>query len=129
MRPTSEILHHSRVKNHRKSLGFEAVDVHLRGGKVVLCLFSDDEEGFEHVSVSPKGSKYERDQPTPTWGEMCQIKDIFWGPEEQVVQIHPPESRYLHGIGGDTNILHLWRPSSGDWSALNDDNGQKAQVM
>ncbi len=120
MRPVSEILRHSRVKNHRKSLGLEAVDVSLRGGKSVLCLFGADEDGWEHVSVSPKGSKYESDQPTPTWDEMCQIKRIFWGDDEQVVQIHPPESEYLHGIGGDTNILHLWRPKDGDWSALND---------
>ena len=124
MKPMREILGHSRVKNHRKSLDIEAVDVHLRGGKVVLCLFSDDEEGWEHVSVSPKGSKYERDQPTPTWDEMCQIKRIFWDSEEMAVQIHPEESDYLHGIGGDTNILHLWRPIDGDWSALNRKAGQ-----
>lgn len=119
VRPIREILGNSRVRNHRTSLGLEAVDVHLRNGANVLCLFSDDEDGWEHVSVSPKGSKYEKDQPTPTWDAMCQIKSIFWSKEEQVVQIHPPESEYLHGIGGDTNILHLWRPKNGDWSALN----------
>ena len=123
MQPKREILGHSRVKVHRNSLGFDAVDVHLRGGRVVLCLFSDDEEGWEHVSVSPKGSKYEKDQPTPTWDEMCQVKAIFWGPTEMVVQIHPQESEYLHGIGGDTNILHMWRPKNGDWSALNSKQG------
>ena len=122
MRPMREILSNPRVSNHRESLGFEAVDVHLRGADV-LCLFSDDEEGWEHVSVSPKGSKYERDQPTPTWDAMCQVKSIFWGKEEQVVQIHPPESQYLHGIGGSTNILHLWRPKGGDWSALSERDG------
>ena len=125
MRPKREILGHSRVRDHRTSLGFEAVDVHLRGGKVVLCLFGEDEEGWEHVSVSPKGSKYERDQPTPTWDEMCQVKAIFWGSDEMVVQIHPAESEYLHGIGGETNILHLWRPKGGDWSALNDKGGRR----
>lgn len=119
MRAKREILGHSRVKDHRTSLGFEAVDVHLRGGKVFLCLFGDDEEGWEHVSVSPKGSKYERDQPTPTWDEMCQVKRIFWNDNELVVQIHPEENQYLHGIGGDTNILHLWKPKDSDWSALN----------
>lgn len=122
VRPIREILRNSRVKNHCKSLDFEAVDVHLRDGKTVLCLFGDDEEGWEHVSVSPKGSKYEKDQPTPTWNEMCQVKHIFWSDTEQVVQIHPPEDEYLHGIGDDTNILHLWRPKDGDWSALNNEN-------
>ena len=119
MKPMSEILSSPRIKNHRKSIGFDAVDVHLRGGKVVLCLFGDDEEGWEHVSVSPKGSKLERDQPTPTWDDMCQVKAIFWGSEEMVVQLHPAESEYLHGITAPTNILHLWRPIDGDWSALN----------
>ena len=120
MRPKREILSHSRVTDHRECLGFDSVYVHLRGGKVVLCLFGDDEEGWEHVSVSPKGSKYERDQATPTWDEMCQVKRIFWSDNETVVQFHPAEVEYLHGIGGDTNILHLWRPKDGDWSALNE---------
>lgn len=118
MRPINEILKNSRVKNHRKVVAFDAVDVSLRGGKSVACLFGHDEKGWEHVSVSPAGSKYERDQPTPTWDEMCQVKRIFWRDDEMVVQIHPQECEYLHGIGGDTNILHLWRPKDGDWSTL-----------
>lgn len=37
---------------------------------------------------------------------MCHVKDLFWLPEECVVQFHPPRSVYrnLHPF-----CLHLWR--------------------
>jgi len=56
--------------------------------------------GWEHVSVS-------RRDRCPTWEEMCQVKDIFWGPEDTVVQYHPPRSHY---VNVHPNCLHLWRP-------------------
>jgi len=39
---------------------------------------------------------------------MCYIKDLFWMPEECVIQYHPPKSKYknLH-----PDVLHLWRPT------------------
>lgn len=51
---------------------------------------------------------------TPTWAEMCEVKDIFWSEEEMVVQIHPKKSQYVNM----TEALHLWRPKDGDWSKL-----------
>lgn len=56
--------------------------------------------GWEHVSVS-------RQNRTPTWEEMCRVKDLFWDAEECVVQYHPPKSDYrnLHKY-----CLHLWKP-------------------
>ena len=56
--------------------------------------------GWEHVSVCPKGR-------TPTWDEMCLIKEMFWREEEAVIQIHPPKSNYVNNM---ENCLHLWRP-------------------
>ena len=53
-----------------------------------------------HVSVSAKDR-------CPTWGEMCWVKDQFWGPEECVIQYHPPRSRY---VNAHPFCLHLWRP-------------------
>lgn len=38
---------------------------------------------WEHVSVSTR-------RRCPTWKEMCFIKDLFWEPEEAVMQLHPP---------------------------------------
>jgi len=63
--------------------------------------------GWEHVSVSPAS---DRRKACPTWEEMCAIKDMFFQPDECVVQYHPAESEYvnLHPY-----CLHLWRPTGG----------------
>ena len=54
---------------------------------------------------------------------MCRLKDMFFYPEEMVVQLHPPKSEYVSGVesGGVKleNVLHLWRPKDGDFSILN----------
>ncbi len=63
---------------------------------------------WEHVSVSFGGNN-----KIPDWDVMCKVKNIFWLPEEEVHQIHPKESKYLHGVGGLENVLHLWRPVNG----------------
>ena len=68
-----------------------------------------NEGGNEHVSISLHGMR-----KLPTWEEMCEVKDIFWGDEEEVVQIHPKKSEYVD-FG---EVLHLWRPADGDWSRL-----------
>lgn len=55
--------------------------------------------GWEHVSIAYANR-------TPTWDEMCKVKDMFWNDNECVVQYHPPKSEYvnLHPY-----CLHLWR--------------------
>lgn len=50
--------------------------------------------GWEHVSVSPFSKKR---TTCPTWEEMCIVKDMFFEPEELVVQ-YPPS--ILVGIKG-----------------------------
>ena len=78
-----------------------------RGASVLRVIVSDGEDpvcdGWEHVSVSLHNR-------TPTWDEMCFIKDQFWLPEETVIQFHPAESEYkrVHPY-----VLHLWRHKSG----------------
>lgn len=74
-----------------------------------------DEDGWEHVSVSHHNKKR-----LPSWDVMCRLKDMFWYPEETVVQMHPKESQYVHGVGDRGNVLHLWRPKDGDWSKLSE---------
>lgn len=76
-----------------------AFDVTLKHGQRVFVIASD-KMGWEHVSVS------RRDRP-PLWEEMCQIKDLFWEPDDCVVQFHPPRSDY---VNVHANCLHLWRP-------------------
>ena len=74
----------------------------------------DEGECMEHVSVSSRKRKQ-----LPTWEQMQRLKDLFFYPEEMVLQIHPPESKYVHGVNGLNNVLHLWRPMDGDFSILN----------
>lgn len=70
-------------------------------GRALRILVSDG-MGWEHVSISPHDGGH-----TPIWDEMCWVKDLFWGPEESVVQYHPPASEYRNLA---KNCLHLWRP-------------------
>ena len=43
---------------------------------------------------------------TPTWGEMCFVKDLFWSEDEMVVQYHPPKSEH---VNFHPHCLHMWR--------------------
>ena len=60
--------------------------------------------GWDHVSVSRKNGK---SKACPTWEEMCAIKDMFFEPEECVVEYHPAKSDYINDY---EYCLHLWRP-------------------
>lgn len=63
--------------------------------------------GWDHVSVTPCNRKR---QTCPTWDEMCAIKDMFFEPEEGVVQYHPAKSQY---VNNHPYCLHLWKPNNG----------------
>ena len=56
--------------------------------------------GWEHVSIDGKNR-------TPTWDEMCSIKDMFFSDDECCVQYHPPKSEYVNNI---PHCLHIWKP-------------------
>ncbi len=64
-----------------------------------LKIVASDGEGWEHVSVSIP-------YRCPKWGEMCQIKNLFWDMEDAVIQIHPPNFDY---VNNHPFCLHLWR--------------------
>ncbi len=68
----------------------------------VLQIIASNGAGWDHVSVAPRYKKR-----CPTWEEMCFIKNLFWDPEEPVVQYHPPRSHY---INNHEFVLHLWKP-------------------
>jgi hypothetical protein len=57
-------------------------------------------EGWEHVSVSTSSR-------TPSWAEMCFVKDLFWRDDEVVMQLHPAKSDY---VNHHPYCLHLWAP-------------------
>lgn len=78
--------------------------VHI-GGRSFIVVASNG-CGWEHVSASPCSNKRNN---CPTWEEMCGIKDMFFLPEERVVQYHPPKSEY---VNQHPYCLHLWRPTA-----------------
>lgn len=61
--------------------------------------------GWDHVSVSPYNHAR-----TPTWEEMCEIKEMFFEDEEEVVEYHPKKSEY---VNISKHCLHMWRPNDG----------------
>lgn len=66
----------------------------------VFCVASDG-MGWQHVSVS-----FGPNRATPSWAVMCAVKELFWEPEDTVIQLHPPRSRWISNHDG---CLHLWR--------------------
>lgn len=69
-------------------------------------VWSEDENGWEHVSISPK-----KQFKIPTWNDMCQVKEIFFNDDEEVLQLHPKKSQY---VNLQENCLHLWKPKGLD---------------
>lgn len=67
-----------------------------------LKVISSDGAGWQHVSVSLA----DRPERTPNWFTMCWVKDLFFEPEDVVVQFHPAKSDYVNHHPG---CLHLWR--------------------
>jgi hypothetical protein len=65
-----------------------------------LTIIFSDGLGWEHVSVSTPNR-------VPNWAEMCFVKNLFWSPDDVVVQFHPARSEY---VNDHPFCLHLWRP-------------------
>ena|SRR6516162_9585380 len=70
---------------------------------IIMSSGVDQEDGWEHVSVSTK-------RRPPNWQEMSFVKDAFWHDDEVVVQFHPAKKDY---INCHPNCLHLWRHKDG----------------
>jgi hypothetical protein len=84
--------------------GYFRIDRKPLENLVVISSGEDAEKEiyWEHVSVST------RHRP-PTWNEMCFVKDLFWDPEEPVMQLHPPRSEW---VNNHPYTLHLFRPTN-----------------
>jgi hypothetical protein len=65
----------------------------------LMVVFSDG-LGWDHVSVSTANR-------CPNWDEMCFVKQLFWSPDDVVMQLHPAASEY---VNEHPYCLHLWRP-------------------
>lgn len=57
--------------------------------------------GWEHLSVSMPNK-------TPSWEQMCMMKDIFWGEDECCVEYHPRKEDY---VNNHEHCLHIWKPT------------------
>lgn len=69
-----------------------------------------DGTAWEHLSFrAVDGQGKNR---TPSWEECCWAKQLFWEPEECVVQFHPPRSEY---VNNHKNVLHLWKKLGEDF--------------
>lgn len=84
---------------------FEIPTAHMHGNvlasetmKIISSGIGQHRGEWEHVSVSFPNR-------CPTWDEMCFVKNLFWEPEETVVQFHPAESKY---VNVHEYCLHLW---------------------
>lgn len=62
---------------------------------------SVDGEGWDHVSVTTSAAR------CPTWDEMEFVRELFFLPEECVVQYSPPRAER---VNCHPYCLHLWRP-------------------
>lgn len=74
--------------------------------KLNVKVIASDGGGWEHVSVSLIAG-----HGLPTWNTMCKVKDMFWGPNETVVQYHPKQSEYKNFA----EVLHLWKKSGSEY--------------
>lgn len=75
-------------------------------GRTRFAIIASDGEGWEHVSVHCITEGKER---TPTWSEMCFVKELFWDEQDCVIQYHPAKSEY---VNMHKHTLHLWRPTN-----------------
>ena len=98
---------HKKAEKHRVKTGLFSSPANVNYGlfmiptkKGLLKVIASDGEGWDHVSVSLINR-------IPTWPEMCLIKDLFFEPEECVIQYHPPKSKYINNTA---TVLHMWRP-------------------
>ncbi len=84
--------------NKRIPYGTPYLVVHP-GTRAKLSVIASCDNGTNHVSVSLENR-------TPTWLEMCFIKDLFFDAEEICVQVHPKRSQY---VNAHEHCLHLWQ--------------------
>tara|TARA_R100001086_G_scaffold250033_1_gene192781 strand:- start:3471 stop:3848 length:378 start_codon:yes stop_codon:yes gene_type:complete len=94
-----------RVRGPKGGNGFFQIQ---RSRRTHLNIIASNGEGWEHVSVvAYKVDAKEYTAYTPTWAQMCFVKNLFWEPEDVVIQYHPARKDY---INNHEHCLHLWRP-------------------
>lgn len=101
------------IEELRKTPRLQLADVAEDGGAAAAYLLSSKKSrpafviystggGWDHVSASFA-------RRTPTWEEMCEIKSMFFRPDETVIEYHPASDQY---VNFHPYTLHLWRPQN-----------------
>ena len=101
MKTIDEILSSGAIYSDKLSIGDDGLKGFIFVNRLNMSFVASWGGGWDHVSVAPLKKKI-----TPDWETMCRVKDIFFKPEEAVIQIHPPETEYVNLM---QNCLHLWR--------------------
>lgn len=101
MKTVEEILSSGVIYSDKLKIDTDGFSGFLVIDRVNMSFVASWGGGWDHVSVAPlKRNKL------PTWEQMCKVKELFFKPNEAVIQIHPPVDEYVNNM---TNCLHLWR--------------------
>lgn len=101
MKTVEEILSSGIIYSDKLKINDDGFSGFLIVDRVNMSFVASWGGGWDHVSVAPlKRSKL------PTWEQMCKVKELFFKPDEAVIQIHPPVDEYVNNM---SNCLHLWR--------------------
>jgi hypothetical protein len=117
MRTDSSHINEFRNRNHPQfktedsdgMTGYFVIPMEPDTWALVISSPGNETITWEHVSARIGYKKYHGKlaERVPTWDEMCLLKDIFWGDDEVVMQIHPKMEDY---INQHPFVLHLWKP-------------------
>ena len=101
MKTISEILDCKQIYSEGLDFSHDGIKGYICIDRVDMSFVASWGGGWDHVSVAPLKKKI-----VPSWEMMCKVKDIFFKPNEAVIQIHPPKDEYVNNM---PNCLHLWR--------------------
>lgn len=101
MKTVAEILSSGSIYSDKLKIDDDGFKGFLTVDRVDMSFVASWGGGWDHVSVAPLKRKI-----VPSWEMMCKVKDLFFKPEEAVIQIHPPKDEYVNNM---PNCLHLWR--------------------
>jgi hypothetical protein len=78
----------------------------------MYCIVASWGMGWDHVSLHTQRTVIVDGEEKivtilPLWDDMCIVREIFFHPDEWVMQLHPPIDKNI-SVHNDT--LHLWRP-------------------
>ena len=121
MRNIDEILENKYIWGHNIMFPVHSAWIKLPDCGTCSVIWSENENGMEHVSISPK-----KRLRIPTRNDMCVLKETFFRDSEEAYEIHPKKSEYVNMV---ENCLHLWKPIAQQLSDLVAINGEMKAVL